>query len=62
MNLTTEQWAIVRRAAKYTNGTTVPRHVEFDALLQLQRLVKAIDAQAASTSQAQPRTAPASPA
>jgi len=57
MLLTEAQWAIVRKAAKYTNGTRVPRIMEVDALRALQALVKAIDAQGASTSQHEPKGA-----
>jgi hypothetical protein len=60
MVLSETQWAIVRRAAKYTNGTRVPRVQEVEALKALQALVRTLDALDASTSQPGPTAAPAS--
>lgn len=57
MNLTPSQWQTVRLAAKYTNGTRVPRAVEIQALKNLQKMVKAIDAQAASSDPSLPKQA-----
>lgn len=54
MKLTNEEWATIRRAAKYTNGYRVTRRQEIEALQALQTLVKSIDAQAASTSPTEP--------
>jgi hypothetical protein len=49
MVLTDLEWRTVRLAAKYTNGTRVPRAIEIQALKDLQALVRAIDAQGASS-------------
>lgn len=58
MVLSETQWAIVRRAAKYTNGTRVPRVQEVEALKALQELVRNLDALDVSTSQPEPKVAP----
>jgi len=54
MELTSEEWAVIKRAAKYTNGIQKTRRQELDALHALHALVKRVDARASSTSQDEP--------
>lgn len=43
MILSDEEWQIIRRAAKYTNGTVVPQHMKTEAIHALHKLVKTLD-------------------
>ena len=43
IHLSKDEWMIIRKAAKFTNGTRVPRAQEIQALKELQALVKAIE-------------------
>jgi hypothetical protein len=57
MQITDSEWQIIVRAAKYTNGTQVPRRTEIEALRALQAFVKRRTT-ASTASAAKPISAP----
>lgn len=60
MNLTPEEYQIVRRVAKYHNGLVVPRNMQIAAIKELQALVNRIDGRGASSDQPEPKEAQSS--